>query len=78
MRKAGNERVSGWANLEEAEGEGMIRFRTDMLQIDTMQALEIAGNGDHYIVKASGQGRRRDGPRIPTLCDLPEQGHFQN
>jgi len=56
----------------------MIRFRTDMLQIDTMQALEIAGNGDHYIVKASGQGRRRDGPRIPTLCDLPEQGHFQN
>jgi hypothetical protein len=67
MRKTENEKVSGWANLEDAEGDGMIRLRTDLPQIDTMRALELADNGDHYIIKASGQGAAGTG-RISQLC----------
>lgn len=42
----------------------MIRFRTDMLQMDTMEASEVADNGDHYVVKASGQGE----PQVCPAC----------
>jgi transposase len=42
----------------------MIRFRTDMLQMDTMEATEVADNGDHYVIKASGQGE----PQVCPAC----------
>ena len=44
----------------------MIRFHTDMLRMDTVQALEVVDNGDHYIIKASGQ-------REPQVRVLHEQ-----
>lgn len=39
----------------------MIRFRTDMLMMETMEAVSFTDNGDHYVIKAVGQGE-------PQVC----------